>query len=98
MTREEKDKLLKIAKRPRKGPFNSVLDPTEYEAGSGVVELSKAVKESGTYDPWAVQEESEGEDLVPRPRKVKVRNPKFSLKEVQLLRERKKGAFYKTPP
>lgn len=96
MTREEKDKLLKIAKRPRKGPFNSVLDPTEYEAGSGVVELSKAVKESGTYDPWAVQEESEGEDLVPRARKVKVRSPRVSLREIQLLRGRKRHLLQNT--
>ncbi len=80
MTREDKERLLKIAKRPRKGPFNSVLDPAEYEAGSGVVELSKAVKESGTYDPWALQtatDEDEGEDLVPKPQQVKVRGPKF---------------------
>lgn len=44
---------MKIAKRPRKGPFNSILDPSEYEAGSGMVGLSEAVKSSGTYDAWA---------------------------------------------
>lgn len=74
MTREEKERLLRIAKRPRKGPFNSVLDPAEYEAGSGVVELSRAAKESGRYDPWAAGaengEEEEGEEA--RVKKVKV--------------------------
>jgi nucleolar protein 53 len=44
---------LKVAKRPRKGPFNSILDPSEYKAGSGMVGLSEAVKSSGTYDTWA---------------------------------------------
>ncbi|KAF9452083.1 P60-like protein [Macrolepiota fuliginosa MF-IS2] len=73
MSKEEKDKLLRIAKKPRKGPFNSVLDPSEYEAGAGVVELSKAVKESGSYDPWAVapENEEEEEDDLPRVKKVK---------------------------
>ncbi|EDR12759.1 uncharacterized protein LACBIDRAFT_292782 [Laccaria bicolor S238N-H82] len=50
---EEKARLLKIAKRPRRGPFNSILDPSEYEAGSGMVGLSEAVKSSGTHDAWA---------------------------------------------
>ncbi|KAH9474509.1 Ribosome biogenesis protein NOP53 [Psilocybe cubensis] len=56
LSREEKERLLRIAKRPRKGPFNSVLDPSEYKDGSGVVDLSEAVKKSGTYDAWAPEE------------------------------------------
>ena len=52
---------MRIAKKPRKGPFNSILDPSEYDAGSGVVELSQAVKQSGTYDPWAGNEDAEEE-------------------------------------
>ena len=44
---------MEIAKRPRKGPFNSILDPSEYKAGSGMVGLSEAVKSSGTHDAWA---------------------------------------------
>ncbi|KAF8624704.1 hypothetical protein AX17_007035 [Amanita inopinata Kibby_2008] len=52
LTSEQKEKLLRIAKRPRKGPFNSVLDPSEYKSGTSIVELSEAVKESGQYDPW----------------------------------------------
>ena len=47
---EEKSHLLQIGKRPRKGPFNSIVDPTEFGAGSAIIELSEAVKESGKYD------------------------------------------------
>ena len=49
---EEKARLLKIAKRARKGPFNSILDPPEYKAGNGMVGLSEAVKSSGLYDAY----------------------------------------------
>ena len=55
ISREEKDRLMRIAKRPRKGPFNSIMDPSEYADGSGTVALSEAVKNSGKYDPWATQ-------------------------------------------
>lgn len=74
----EKDKLLRIAKRPRKGPFNSVMDPSDYKAGDGIVELSRAVKESSGYDPWAEggeeekEDEDEDEEDVTKPKKVKV--------------------------
>ncbi|KAF8808305.1 hypothetical protein BYT27DRAFT_7287585 [Phlegmacium glaucopus] len=46
---------MRIARRPRKGPFNSIMDPSEYAAGSGTVALSAAVMKSGTYDPWVPQ-------------------------------------------
>ncbi|KAF8153315.1 ribosome biogenesis protein Nop53/GLTSCR2 [Crassisporium funariophilum] len=59
LSNDEKDRLMRIAKRPRKGPFNSVLDPSEYEAGTGIVELSEAVKSSGKYDAWAPEPEME---------------------------------------
>lgn len=59
LSREEKERLLKIAKRPRKGPLNSIMDPTEFAAGSAVVELSEAVKASGTYDAWTPEPEEE---------------------------------------
>jgi len=39
---EEKERLLRIAKRSRNGPLNRIMDG-----------LSEAVKESGSYDPWA---------------------------------------------
>ncbi|KAF9531185.1 ribosome biogenesis protein Nop53/GLTSCR2 [Crepidotus variabilis] len=55
ITREDKERMLRVAKRPRKGPFNSILDPSEYASGSTVFGLSEAVKTSGAYDPWAAQ-------------------------------------------
>jgi nucleolar protein 53 len=37
----------------RKGPLNSYVDPTEFGAGSAILEVSEAVKASGGYDAWA---------------------------------------------
>jgi nucleolar protein 53 len=37
----------------RKGPLNSYVDPTEFGAGSAILEVSEAVKNSGRYDAWA---------------------------------------------
>ena len=73
---EEKSRLLRIGKRPRKGPFNSVVDPTGFGAGSAIIELSEAVKGSGKYDPWVEQDvraedELEGMEKLKR-MKVKV--------------------------
>lgn len=60
VSREDKDRLLRIAKRPRKGPFNTILDHTEPGAGSSAVGgLSEAVLNSGAYDPWNMVEEVE---------------------------------------
>ena len=75
LTHAEKDKLLRMAKRPRKGPFNSVLDPSEYKSGSSAVGLSHAVRVSGRYDPWHPEEEEVlPEELqVVQKTKVKVR-------------------------
>ena len=75
LTPAEKDRLLRMAKRPRKGPFNSVLDPSEYKSGTSVVELSQAVKASGRYDPWQSEEEvvlPDGLETVQK-KKIKVR-------------------------
>ena len=52
LTYEEKDRLLRMGKRPRKGPFNAIIDPTEVGAGSALLEVSEAAKNSGTYDVW----------------------------------------------
>ena len=76
LSSEDKNRLLKISKRPRRGPFNSVMDPTEFGAGSASLGLSEAVKNSGAYDPWAPKEEEEeikdGMETV-QPKKIKVR-------------------------
>lgn len=55
LSREDKERLLCIAKRPRKGPLNSVMDPSEYAPGSSVFGISEAVRKSGTYDPWVLE-------------------------------------------
>lgn len=76
LSREEKDRLMRITKRPRKGPFNSIMDPSEYAAGSGTVALSAAVKESGKYDPWVLQPVEEVKDGLEtvQEKKIKVCN------------------------
>ncbi|KAG6867979.1 hypothetical protein C0993_008738 [Termitomyces sp. T159_Od127] len=75
VSHEEKARLLRIGKRPRKGPFNSVIDPTEFGAGSAVLEISEAVKHSGTYDVWmppsSPVEIKHGLETV-QPKKIKV--------------------------
>ncbi len=56
------------------------MDPTEFGNGSGLLELSEAVKKSGTYDAWAEENEEEdvqmeggfGTETVKKP-KIKVR-------------------------
>lgn len=57
ISHEEKERLLRIAKRPRRGPFNAVMDHTEVGAGSALLELSEAAKSSGQYDVWGQPEE-----------------------------------------
>ncbi|KAI5119464.1 hypothetical protein M0805_007198 [Coniferiporia weirii] len=52
VSHEDKSRLLRIGKRKRLGPFNSVVDPTELGQGSAILEPSHAVKESGKYDVW----------------------------------------------
>lgn len=63
ISHEEKGRLLRIGKRIRRGPLNSALDPTEFGAGSAILEVSEAVKNSGGYDPWAMEVEEEVEEL-----------------------------------
>lgn len=49
---EEKGRLLRIGKRPRRGPFNAIMDPTEMGSGSALLDVSEAAKNSGSYDVW----------------------------------------------
>ena len=34
------------------------MDPTEFGAGSAILDVSEAVKNSGHYDPWAMNVKS----------------------------------------
>lgn len=52
LTREEKEKLLRIGKRKRTDLFNAQIDTTQLGQGSALLEPSAAVKKSGTYDVW----------------------------------------------
>ncbi|KAG9310111.1 ribosome biogenesis protein Nop53/GLTSCR2 [Chiua virens] len=54
ISRADKERLLRIAKRPRKGHFNAIMDPTEFGAGSAAIDVSHAVKHSGGHDLWDV--------------------------------------------
>jgi hypothetical protein len=49
------------------------MDPSEYASGSGIVDLSEAVKASGTYDAWAPQEVEEIKDGLENVQKKKAK-------------------------
>ena len=49
------------------------MDPSEYASGSGIVDLSEAVKASGTYDPWVPQEVVEIKDRLENVQKKKAK-------------------------
>ncbi|KAI0301313.1 ribosome biogenesis protein Nop53/GLTSCR2, partial [Russula brevipes] len=51
----EKERLLRIARKDRRGPLNSIVDPSQPGKGSALLEVSEAVKKSGQYDMWSVQ-------------------------------------------
>jgi nucleolar protein 53 len=57
LTRAEKERLLRIGKRKRSGPFNALVDTKELGQGSALLEVSEAVKQSGNYDIWMDAEE-----------------------------------------
>ncbi|KAK7031589.1 ribosome biogenesis protein NOP53 [Favolaschia claudopus] len=102
LSSEDKNRLLRISKRPRKGPFNSVVDPTELGAGSATMELSEAVKQSGGYDAWAPAEEVEeikdGLETV-QPKKIKApvhSHPRDQI-QVPAILEPHQGTSYNPP-
>ncbi|KAH9990233.1 ribosome biogenesis protein Nop53/GLTSCR2 [Russula compacta] len=51
----EKERLLRIARKDRRGPLNSIVDPSQPGSGSALLEVSEAVKNSGQYDMWSAQ-------------------------------------------
>ena len=75
----DKERLLRIARKDRRGPLNSIVDPSQPGAGSALLEVSEAVKKSGQYDMWSAQAKLEAglDDEV----KVKVcRSPSHQTK------------------
>ncbi|KIN98195.1 hypothetical protein M404DRAFT_158292, partial [Pisolithus tinctorius Marx 270] len=75
LTPAEKSRLLRLAHRPRKGPFNAVMDPTELGAGSAPIDVSHAVRESGTRDLWAPTVEESVPDGLESVKLVAVKKP-----------------------
>ncbi|KAH9000566.1 tumor suppressor protein Gltscr2 [Lactarius hatsudake] len=51
----DKERLLRIARKDRRGPLNSIVDPSQPGAGSALLEVSEAVKNSGQYDVWSAE-------------------------------------------
>ncbi|KAH9947852.1 P60-like protein [Amylocystis lapponica] len=72
LTHEEKGRLLRMGKRARRGPFDAVMDPTELGAGSAMLEVSEAARESGGYDVWSAPLDTQGPSIkhprTPHPR------------------------------
>ena len=95
---------MKIAKRQRKGPFGAVMDPSEYTSGEGAIELSAAVKESGSYDPWSTEANEDDMEVemgleTVQPKKVKpptTTKPKDAI-EVAAVVEPHQGTSYNPP-
>jgi hypothetical protein len=54
ISRADKERLLRVAKRPRKGPLNAIMDPTDFGAGSAAIDDSHAVEHSRGHDLWDV--------------------------------------------
>ncbi|KAF7309510.1 Ribosome biogenesis protein NOP53 [Mycena indigotica] len=102
LTAEEKERLLRISKRPRKGPLNSLVDPTEFGNGSASLELSEAVKLSGGYDAWAAvppEEIKDGLETV-QPKHIKApkhSNPRDAI-EVPAIVDPHQGTSYNPTP
>ncbi|KAJ8507147.1 hypothetical protein ONZ45_g10458 [Pleurotus djamor] len=104
LSQEEKLRLLRMGKRARKGPFNSIMDPTEIGNGSAMLELSEAVKNSGNDDLWAAENEedaSQDEEIAMgletvRKRKIKpptVPHPK-DIVEIPAIADPHQGTSY----
>lgn len=75
LTPADKERLLRIAKKPRKGPFNAIMDPTEFGAGSASIDVTDAVKNSGTHDLWTPTVEESLPDGLEAVRKRTIKKP-----------------------
>ncbi|KAF9645525.1 P60-like protein [Thelephora ganbajun] len=91
---QQKGKLLQIARRPRRGPFNSIIDPTEFGAGSALIDVSEAVKESGKHDIW--EEDIEMLDIKSRIKAPSTPHPR-SMIELPAISTPHQGTSYNPP-
>ncbi|KIM57684.1 hypothetical protein SCLCIDRAFT_1219170 [Scleroderma citrinum Foug A] len=78
LTPADKERLLRIAKKPRKGPFNAIMDPTEFGAGSAAIDVTDAVKKGGTHDLWTPSVEESLPDGLEAVRKRTIKKPETS--------------------
>ncbi|EIW79440.1 P60-like protein [Coniophora puteana RWD-64-598 SS2] len=98
----DKTRLLRMTRRMARGPFNAVMDPTELGAGSAMVDVTHAVKASGSYDAWAMEEdvdEDEEDETLKRPQIKKRpdnRHPR-ELIEAPAVAKPHQGASYNPP-
>jgi nucleolar protein 53 len=60
----EKERLLKIARKDRRGPLNSIVDSLQPGEGSALLEVSEAVKQCGQYDMWSAKAKTRLDDDV----------------------------------
>lgn len=61
LTPAEKERLLRLTKRPFKGPFNSLVSPKQVDLRSTPLDVSHAARASGKYDIWTA---SAGEETI----------------------------------
>jgi nucleolar protein 53 len=77
------------------------MDHTEFGAGSALIDVSAAVKHSGSYDPWTVEEVEEVADGLEYTKKPKIKRPELShprdVIEVPAVLEPHQGSSYNPP-
>lgn len=76
-----------MGKKLRKGPLNSYMDPTELGAGSAMLEVSEAAKQSGSHDLWT-EGEAKG-----RPKRLATPHPREII-ELAAIASPHEGASY----
>ncbi|KAH7928988.1 P60-like protein [Leucogyrophana mollusca] len=97
----DKQRLLRMARRPQKGPLNAIMDPTEFGAGSAIIDVSNAVKNSGGYDAWVPVEEEDVRDGLETVKRAKIKKPDLGHPrdaiELPAIAEPHQGASYNPP-
>jgi nucleolar protein 53 len=77
------------------------MDHTEFGAGSALIDVSAAVKHSGSYDPWTAEEVEEVADGLEYTKKPKIKRPELShprdVIEVPAVLEPHQGSSYNPP-
>ncbi|KAK7044201.1 hypothetical protein VNI00_007921 [Paramarasmius palmivorus] len=65
VSQADKERLLRQAKKPRKGAFGAIIDEKDDQwGGARATGLSEAVKNSGQYDPWSAPSTTEDQNEI----------------------------------